>query len=776
MESKCDNTVLRCFLKSYTPVAVLILAVAVGVMVIQRTQYVDLIEDHEVNLIKADYITLSSWLESGVEDVGLLACLVSDQLEGDGAVADKYDDIAMMFSVFGVTRRNCVQVRFLSNEGWELVRINVSNGKTVRVHNKFLQDKSDRDYVKDALKVSKGVYISAFDLNKEHGKIVVPHVPVLRFTKKVVDKGGSDLGLVVVNLSGQALLDSLSESSNESFGRIFFVNDKGGWIIGPEKGSNWKFLSGEKNRLVGDVFPEEWEEISSSTSGQFSTPLGLYTFTTMQEKSFPEIFDFDIKFKESWKIISKVGEGKLVAPWGDVTLFLVAFLYLFSGFLFWRKTVSVVEQEKVSEALKESEKLFMDVANAAGEFIWETGPDGCFVFVTGRAEDILGYSAEELIGRSPFDFVDEESSWDVRKEFLDAAQRGESFSGLVFKFVNREGRKLWLEFNGVPVFDSQGMVTGFRGATSDITPQKKALQDLQDREDMLQSISDSVQDALVLMDENGLVHFWNPAAEKIFGFTAGEMLGENLKCCIWAEDNVEIEEGAGVESLFSNYGSFTINVRRKGGVVFPAEVLLSPLRKDEKWWVVGTIRDVTERKEAEDQLRKLATTDPLTGLSNRRFFMESAEEALERSLRYERNLSLLMLDIDFFKNVNDMYGHDAGDDVLKGLSAAGLKILRNIDVFGRIGGEEFSVLLPDTDLDGARLVAERLRKEIGDSRMFTRSGELSVTVSIGVATLNEGTRTLEHLLKAADIGLYAAKNAGRNRVEVQLSPEGTVEK
>lgn len=459
-------------------------------------------------------------------------------------------------------------------------------------------------------------------------------------------------------------------------------------------------------------------------------------------------------------------------------MFLVVFLYLLSGFLFWRNTVALVKGEEVSAALRESEKRFMDVADAAGEFIWETGPDGCFVFVTGRAEDILGYSAEELIGRSPFDFVDEESSWEVRKEFLDAAHDGKSFSGLVFKFVNREGRKLWLEFNGVPVFDAEGVVTGFRGATSDISVQQRAMQSLQDREDMLQSISDSVQDALILMDENGLVHFWNPAAEKIFGYSTGDMIGESLQCCITAEDNtdmIEDEKGAGVEDLFANYGSFTINVRRKNGTLFPAEVLLSPLRKDGKWWVVGTIRDVTERKEAEDKLRKLATTDPLTGLSNRRFFMESAEEALQRALRYERELSLLMMDIDFFKNVNDTYGHDAGDDVLKGFASAGLKILRNIDVFGRIGGEEFSILLPDTGLEGGKLVAERLRKEIETSRMYTRSGELSITVSVGVACLNEKTRSLEHLLKAADIGLYTAKHAGRNRVEVQLSPDGTVD-
>ncbi|CCO23681.1 sensor domain-containing diguanylate cyclase [Maridesulfovibrio hydrothermalis] len=779
MVSKCSSTVLKYFLKRYLPVAVLILVISAGVLYTQRAQYVELVKDHEINLIKGDYIALSSWLASGIEDISLISGLVENRMIADGSFAEKYDDIAKIFSIFGQERRNCVQVRYISTKGKELVRINMDQGEALRVGSEFLQDKSDRDYFKDISNLGDGVYVSAFNLNEEFGKVVVPHAPVLRFAKKVFGDGGGELGSVIINLSGNDLLSVFSKASDESFGQVYFVNENGGWIVGPQESHNWRFLLGQKDGFMKDEFPEQWAIIAEESSGQFVGSNGLYTYTSLKEGSFAVPFSFKVKFKEDWKIISNVAKADLAVPWSNITLLLILFLYILSGFLFWRKTISVVEQEKVSAALKKSEKRFMDVADAAGEFIWETGPDGCFIFVTGRAQDILGYSSEELIGRSPFDFVDEESSWEVRKEFLDAAQNGKSFTGLVFKFVNRDGRKLWLEFNGVPVFDEQGVVTGFRGASSDISGQRKALQDLQDRENMLQSISDSVQDALVLMDEGGLVHFWNPAAEKIFGYTAGEMLGESLQCCILPEDNVDIEgggeEGAGVNELLANYGSFTVNVRRKGGTVFPAEVLLSPLRKDEKWWVVGTIRDVTERKEAEDKLRKLATTDPLTGLSNRRFFMESSEDALQRSLRYERELSLLVMDIDFFKNVNDMFGHDAGDDVLKSLSAVGLKILRSIDVFGRIGGEEFAILLPDTRLEGAKLVAERFRKEIEQARMFTRSGELTITVSIGVATLNEKTRTLEHLLKAADIGLYAAKNAGRNRVEVQLSPEGSVD-
>ncbi|TIH15677.1 diguanylate cyclase [Marinifilum sp. JC120] len=776
MKTKSSSSVFLYFIKRFFLVAVLIIAVSAWAMIAQRNQYFGIVKNHEVELVKSNISAFNSWLESGIENTTILAGLLEAQLAMRGDPYGIDDQIADIFSVFGSRCKGCVQLRYLSPQGMELVRVNITNGRPLRVAGNYLQDKSGRTYIKEALKLEDEVYISSFDLNMEFGKVVVPFTPVIRIVKKIyVDDMNS--GFLVINFSGEQLFKIFSEIGAESFGSLYLLNDNGGWILGPDETYDWKFLFNPEEGLIEREFPDIWNEIKGNNHGQFMASDGVYTFDSLNRNSFHYVLRQDVIFNEGWKVVSRVMDKALVVPHRNTMLFLLSFLILMVGYLFWRQTSMTFSSEDIRLALEDSEKRFMDVADAAGEFIWETGPDGSFVFVTGRAEDVLGYSAEELIGRSPFDFVDEESSWDVRKEFLDAAQFGHNFRGLVFKFVNRDGRKIWLEFNGVPVFDTEGTVTGFRGATSDISAQKKAVQDLQDREDMLQSISDSVQDALVLMDEKGLVHFWNPAAEKIFGFRTDEMLGESLQCCFFAEDNISSdasgEDDNYIDGLLSSYGSFTVNVRRKGGEVFPAEVLLSPLRKDEQWWVVGTFRDVTERKEAEDKLRKLATTDSLTGLSNRRFFMESAEDALERTRRYGRELSLLMIDIDYFKTVNDMHGHDAGDDVLKALSGTGLKILRNIDVFGRIGGEEFSVLLPDTGLEGATLVAERLRSEIESTAMNTRSGVLNITVSIGVATFNKDTNTLEHLLKAADIGLYAAKEAGRNQVKVQLSPESS---
>ncbi|WP_291328321.1 diguanylate cyclase [Desulfovibrio sp. UCD-KL4C] len=778
MNNKKDSKLLKKCIKKYIVAAVVILTVAGWAIYNYTEQYLVHVSKHESELTINSCKQLNSWLELGVQDVSILSNLLEDILNEDAPLALKINEVAEIFTIFGKERDICLQMRFFSKDGIELVRVNFKNKVSDRVYGDFSQSKGDREYIQNVLSLKNGVYISSLDLNIEHSKAALPHVPVFKFLKKIDGQNATELGMVEISYSGRFFVDLLKFYAKKSLGEFFLLNNSGQWVIGFDDMYNVKFITLEQFLLLSKPFTAELDNRSLSPTDQFLSSNGLYTYGLVYQKSSSFLNFSSVSENEKWRIVSFVSPEKLVVPRIRIAIFLFAIFILWCGFLLWRKSIARIEKEHINNALQESEKRFLDITDAAGEFIWETGPGGSFIFVTGRAEDILGYSAEELVGRSPFDFVDEESSWEVRKEFLDAAQERRPFNSLVSTFVNRDGHKLWLEFNGVPVLDSEGNVTGFRGATSDITAQRKTLQELQDREDMLHSISDSVQDALILLDDKGLVHFWNPAAEKIFGFSSEEMIGKNLRSCVWAEDNLDNSDAPSTQdgsenNLFASYGSFTVNVRRKDGNVFPAEVLLSPLRREAGWWVVGTIRDVTERKEAEDSLRKLATTDPLTGLSNRRFFMEKAEEEVEKAKRYNRSLSLLMLDIDFFKKVNDTYGHDAGDDVLKSLSVAVLEVLRNVDVFGRIGGEEFSILMPDTDIDGAVLAAERIRHKVEKANMQTRSGILTITVSIGAATINKRITTLELLLKAADLGLYAAKDAGRNQVKVRISSEGT---
>lgn len=181
----------------------------------------------------------------------------------------------------------------------------------------------------------------------------------------------------------------------------------------------------------------------------------------------------------------------------------------------------------------------------------------------------------------------------------------------------------------------------------------------------------------------------------------------------------------------------------------------------------GTHIDITDRKQLEVELERQAHIDYLTGASNRGHFMLQGETELSRAVRYGKPLSLLMLDIDLFKLINDSHGHKAGDDVLKKLVETCRETLREVDIIGRIGGEEFAVLLPETPREQAAEVAERLRVELQETRIVMAQGlPLHFTVSIGVASMTSREENVDMLLNAADGALYEAKEAGRNRIAV----------
>jgi diguanylate cyclase (GGDEF)-like protein len=165
-----------------------------------------------------------------------------------------------------------------------------------------------------------------------------------------------------------------------------------------------------------------------------------------------------------------------------------------------------------------------------------------------------------------------------------------------------------------------------------------------------------------------------------------------------------------------------------------------------------------------EQTKRLSVTDPLTELFNMRYFLDFARLEFERVRRYERTLSIAMLDIDHFKKINDSYGHSIGDLALHEIATRIRNYVRAVDVVARYGGEEFVILMPETNLSDAGQVAERVRGAIADDPIRNKDAAISVTLSLGVAEVDANTKNLDALIKYADKALYAAKANGRNRV------------
>lgn len=436
----------------------------------------------------------------------------------------------------------------------------------------------------------------------------------------------------------------------------------------------------------------------------------------------------------------------------------------------------VTEQRRAEAALMHSEQRFRDVSEAIGEVIWETDAEGLLKFITQDVEVFAHLPAEQLIGKPMSAILPEEDVDDFNHWRNIVYARQEPFSNVEARTMGKDGSVIWLQINGTPYFDAAGRFQGYRGAAMDITERKATETAIKASERKLRALAESAYDAIVMIDSRDRVSFWNDAAEQLFGYTEQEVLGQAIHPLITPPE--ELEHALKGMERFSSHGmgdavgSITeVMAMRKDGSRFEAERSIASFRLEGAWYAVATIRDISERKATEAKLLELATTDSLTGLYNRRRFMELCEREFSRSIRYDRPLAMFMMDIDHFKKVNDEYGHDAGDRVLRALSEISVMALRNADLLGRLGGEEFGVLLPETDAESALDVAERLRQSISRTDISVNSHTLKITVSIGISMLTPGMHSIDTLLKGADIALYEAKQTGRNRVVVYGSEE-----
>lgn len=271
---------------------------------------------------------------------------------------------------------------------------------------------------------------------------------------------------------------------------------------------------------------------------------------------------------------------------------------------------------------------------------------------------------------------------------------------------------------------------------------------------------------------NALLVEVNPALSAMLGCPAdqGPLAGMVRVGALFAR----AEEREGFAQRLAESGTvrgFPAEMLRPDGTRFWAELSASllPERGGDAGGpgMVGVVADVTERRRMMEEIYRLARTDSLTGLWNRGYFMDMAQRELARARRERQPASIIMVDADHFKRVNDTHGHQAGDEALRCLARVLSTSVREADLPARLGGEEFVVLLPGAERSAATAVAERIRSTIRDTHLRCPSGDcFCLTVSLGVAISPRAQDSLEHLIRRADAALYAAKNAGRNRVEL----------
>ena len=421
-----------------------------------------------------------------------------------------------------------------------------------------------------------------------------------------------------------------------------------------------------------------------------------------------------------------------------------------------------ITERKAAET--EMRKLSTAVEKAA-DMIVITDKGGVIEYVNPAFETVTGYAREEAVGKTPRILKSGIHNKEFYRELWDTILSGNIYRNV---FVNRKknGELYYDECTITPMRNQQNVITHFIATAKVITDRILAENALRESEERMRTITQMAANAIVMIDPAGAISFWNPAAEKLFGYSAEEAMGMNLhKTIVPRRHYDDFRKGF---SRFAETGegvvlgkTLEMAARKKDGMEFPVELSISGIRIKEQWHAVGIIRDITERKQAEHKLREYAEKDSLTGLFNRRKFYETLEQERERAVRYARSLSLVMFDIDHFKAVNDAYGHAVGDQVLKTTASIVTDHIRKADILGRIGGEEFAVLATETTAESALALAEKIRSAI---EMADHDHVGRITVSLGVSEYDNGL-TLDEFVRRADEALYAAKNNGRNRVE-----------
>ncbi|OGO36818.1 MAG: hypothetical protein A2Z03_05350 [Chloroflexi bacterium RBG_16_56_8] len=429
------------------------------------------------------------------------------------------------------------------------------------------------------------------------------------------------------------------------------------------------------------------------------------------------------------------------------------------------------------------------------------------------AERLFGYTAAEAIGR-PIKILIPPDQFDEADGILERIRRGEHVAPFETDWLRQDGKPIQVSVSISPIRDATNRIVGASKIARDITELKKTETRLLQHNQELRALNavttaineqpdlkpiliraleemvalgggDAGEAHLCNSDDDLILsaHYQLPArfieGSQQFHLHADQGIpGRALatRAPVFVPDIADEPEylrralasQVGFHSLLcvpligprDLLGTFTLYSYQPREFTQDAQTLFTIVGRE--------LAAAVERAHLYEQVQHLAMTDGLTGIYNRRHFFNLAERAVNVARRYKHPVSIIMIDLDHFKQINDLHGHVIGDQALRAIAEQSRRHIRNVDILGRYGGEEFTVLLPETNSAKARQVAERLRQSIANTQIETPQGFLRMTASIGIATTSDSKTDLLTLINHADQAMYGAKRAGGNSIVVQI--------
>ena len=460
----------------------------------------------------------------------------------------------------------------------------------------------------------------------------------------------------------------------------------------------------------------------------------------------------------------------------------------------------ISERKKIETALIQSEQAYRTLFENMPIGLYRTSADGRILDANPALVKMFGYpDSSSLLAMNARDLYADPASNDRFKD--EVLNKSVPFA-FESEYKRYDHKSFWAEDYVHIIYDKEGSPLYYEGSLINITDRKLAEQALTESEKQYRLLAEGMADVVWVLDvKNMKFKYVSPSVQKLLGYTAEEMLDMSME---------ELIVSYSMEQINANFPDrlarfiqgdpmvvtemSTVDQWRKDGSLVSTEIATTLVRNEKmEIEAIGVSRDISERKRAEDELRRanksletvhyelkqmfaheqmLARTDSLTNLYNRRYFFELAVREFTAALRYERPLTIFLFDIDGFKQVNDTFGHAFGDTLLVQVAQTTAAQVRDVDIFARYGGDEFIILLPETNAQQAFMIAERIREHVASTRIETENSPFIVTLSIGVAETIHSPQdeSVEDAIRRADKALYMAKQKGRNTTVIFSEP------
>lgn len=592
-----------------------------------------------------------------------------------------------------------------------------------------------------------------YRLKKKNGE----YIYVFDFTR-VIKNDNNDIVKIIGYFYDQTESELLKEEIEKKHKRLEYLIDSanlGTWVLNlnnknVEYNDNWA-------KIIGYTL-SELEPLSYDTWAKRCHPEDLNKALDKLEKYLNGESDI---YEAEFRMLHKNGNYKWILSRGKV----LEYDKDDNPLILYGVHIDIDEQKKIEEKLRRFVK-YLNTAQAVSKTgSWHIDINTNNLWWSKETYRIFGLAENSFVNLDKFI---ERIHPDDRQKVSDALKQ--AIDGKVYDIDHRiiVGNEIkWVNEKAEVVFDDDKAIEAF-GTVRDITLERQIYEKLKNENRLIELLFDLLPGFLWFVNKDKIIQKQNKNAKERFGSKIGEKCYMSIFCgkFLSEEHKKLLNEGIELPEMKCEFCIANESLDLKSE--FSIEIEDRENKKFYKvWWIplseneyIHYLIDITEQKEAESYLMELAVKDHLTKIYNRRYITERLEADIELCKRANRTFSLIMFDIDHFKNINDTYGHNVGDNVLIKLTDIVKRRIRKIDIFARWGGEEFLIMLPESRLENARLLAENLRKLIEETDILR---DRTVTCSFGVTEYYEGD-TVDFIVKRADDCLYKAKFLGRNTV------------